>query len=798
MKKHFAVLFAALAVALAPTATFAQGFIVVPETHAIERPEIHPPRPPWSRPPFPRPHPIYAPLEVHSHDARVKIEDQVAKTEIEQEFYNPTRARLEGFYMFPLPKGAQIEKFSMWIDGKETHAELLSADKARRIYEDIVRSQRDPALLEYVGRDLLKARIFPIEPNSRTRVKISYVQLLKAERNTVEYTYPLNTEKFSAKPLRNVSIKIDIASKDPLLAIYSPTHTVDIRRRDDNRAVVGFEARNTKPDMDFQLFFSRQKRDIGVSLLTYRPNNNEDGYFLMLATPSFRFGQNQVAAKDVVFVADTSGSMAGGKMDQLKRALQYCIANLGEDDRFEIVRFSTEADSLFSELRDADKGAVREARKFIEDFRAAGGTAIDEALQKALKLRPTGKRPFIVVFLTDGRPTIGETNEDKIAARLRDADSTTRIFTFGIGTDLNTRLLDLITDTTKAASQYVLPEEDIEVKVSSFFDKIRDPVLTDVELRVEGGVRLNQLYPKALPDIFSGEQLVVFGRYSGSGDAAVRVSGYVNGKKTEYVFEERFTRRDDEHPFIARLWATRRVGYLLDEIRLRGETSELRDEVIRLAREHGIVTPYTSYLIVEDERRRLAANPHDQPQPAAPAFQRAMSEPKAAEEAAKQWLSIARREQLGAEGWRANFASDAVNQLKYSANLQQQQQQQAQQQQQQSQDPQQQQPQALERYFSKLGNADAKRDAPVAIDLSQQVRQIGARTFYNDGKNWVDGDIQKKQANVKRVQIKFGSREYFDLLAKIPEAAAWFALGNNVHFTHGDTVYEIVEAETPR
>ncbi len=790
MKNRPLILLALLALTLSPAFARAQGFVIVPDHSEVHR--HHPVPPP--RHPMPRPQPPYMPLEVASHDARVKIEDQLATTEIEQEFYNPTRARLEGFYMFPLPKGAQIDKFSMWIDGKEIRAELLPADKARRIYEDIVRSQRDPALLEYCGRDLFRARIFPIEPNSRTRVKISYVQLLKAERHTVEYVYPMNTEKFSAKPLRNVSIKIDIASKEPLLAIYSPTHTVDIRRRDDHRAVVGFEARDTKSNMDFQLFFSRQKRDMGVSLLTYRPSSGDDGYFLMLATPRLEFGQKQVASKDVVFVADTSGSMAGEKLEQLKRALQYCIANLGENDRFEIVRFSTEADALFGDLRDADTRSVREARRFVEEFRAAGGTAIDEALQKALRIRPSGKLPFIVVFLTDGRPTIGETNEDRIVSRVRNTDETTRIFTFGIGTDLNTVLLDRITEETKAASQYVLPEEDIEVKVSSFFDKIREPALTSVEVSVEGNARVSQLYPKALPDLFSSEQLVVFGRYSGSGDAAIRVTGYVNGEKQEYVFEERFTRRDDEHPFIARLWATRRVGYLLDEIRLRGESSELRDEVIKLAREHGIVTPYTSYLIIEDDRRRLAAEPDAQPSPSAPALNGAMADLRAREEAEKQWASIARR---GAEpkesGWRANFASDAVNQLKHSSNLQQQ----AQQRQQgQPQDPQQQQL-GLDRYFSKLGNEAAKRDAPVAVHLSQQVQQIGARTFYNDGRNWVDGDIQKNE-KAKRVQIKFGSREYFDLLTRIPEAASWLALATNVQFTHGDTIYEIIEAAPTR
>src|SRR4029079_11333200 len=167
------------------------------------------------------------------HHVTVDIKDQVAVTSVDQEFVNPNGQQLEGTYLFPLPAGAHIDKFSMDINGKMQEAELLPADKARSIYEDIVRRHRDPALLEYVGKGAFRVRIFPIEPNSTKRVRLKYTQLLKADSGLVEYTYPLNTEKFSARPLKDVSVKVDLNCKRPIKSVYSPSHNVDIRRHGD-------------------------------------------------------------------------------------------------------------------------------------------------------------------------------------------------------------------------------------------------------------------------------------------------------------------------------------------------------------------------------------------------------------------------------------------------------------------------------------------------------------------------------------------------------------------------------------
>src|SRR5437868_13421385 len=327
-------------------------------------------------------HPIYipaghfpfAPLEVSSHHVEVKIDGQVAVTVIDQEFYNPNDQRLEGTYMFTVPKGAHIDKFTMEIGGKMVDAELLPADKARQIYEEIVRKMRDPALLEYAGRDLFKVRIFPIEPRSRKPIKISYTELLRSDAGTVTYNYPLSTEKFSAQPIKSLSVKVEVKSEQPLASIYSPSHKVEIKRDGANRAVIGYESKDEKPETDFQLVYNSGARDVGLSLITDKRDSDE-GYFLLLAAPTLA-KEDKPVPKDVVVVVDTSGSMAGAKLQQAKKALEFCVENLNGEDRFEIVRFSTEAEPLFGKLVDADSEHRKRASNFIADLKPIGGTAI--------------------------------------------------------------------------------------------------------------------------------------------------------------------------------------------------------------------------------------------------------------------------------------------------------------------------------------------------------------------------------------------------------------------------------------
>jgi len=708
----------------------------------------------------------FAPLEIKFHHVTVHIKDQLATTEVDQVFFNPNASRLEGTYIFPIPRNAQINKFMMDVNGKMQEAELLDAAKARSVYEDIVRRALDPALLEYVGQGLFKLRVFPIEPHSEKRIRLSYTQLLRQDGGLVDYLYPLNTEKFSSKPLESVSIKVVLETGQVLKSLYSPSHEVEISRKDAHHATIGFEARGIKPDTDFQFLFSTQaSSEIGMSLLTYRDEHDPEGYFLLLASP----GDSQtVMKKDVVFVLDTSGSMAdGGKLAQAKRALNFCLSNLGEGDHFEVVRFSTEPEALFEKLVDSSEVNRAKARAFIEKLDPIGGTAMDGAMTTALGLvkQSDSNRPFIIVLLTDGRPTIGYTNEREILAHaLRGAgDRTVRIFCIGIGTDVNTHLLDELSSRTRAVSQYVLPQEDLELKMSSFYTKISHPVLANPNLSASGEVRLTRTYPQPLPDLFKGEQLVVVGRYKGAQESLLSICGSVNGETRTYKESASFPAKATELGFIPKLWATRRIGMLLDEIRLRGEDPELRNEVVELARRYGIVTPYTAYLIVEDEAHR-----------AVPMGQRTMQMPDLISNVRGSGRNQFRGVNSSSSGEMAVAGSQAFDKLKRAENMS---------------------ATAAANSASQMAltGKDAKEGELLQNALNaQQNRVIAGRTFYQNGSQWIDSNVQSV-SGAKITKIRFNSPEYYSLMAKDPSVPQWLSVGRNVQIQLGQTIYDIID-----
>jgi Ca-activated chloride channel family protein len=777
-------LLAALCAATLPVS--GAGFIVVDEVHW--RPG---PIPPWPHPPTPLPPPmwrphVFAPLEVNSVKVATKVNDQVAVTTVDQEFFNPNNARLEGTFIFPVPKGAQLDRFAMEIDGKKVEAELLAADKARTIYEDIVRRAKDPALLEYSGRDLFKVRSFPIEANAMKRITVRYTQLLKADTGLIAYEMPLNTAKYSSKPIKSVSVKLDLETKRSLKSIYSPSHSVEIKRDGSNRATVGYEASDVAPDTDFALYFSPEKDEVGINLLTHRVAG-EDGYFLLLASPGMDVKVSRLVKKDVVFVLDTSGSMAGKKLEQAKKALQFCVENLNDGDRFELVRFSTEVEPLFDKLVAADKQNRDKANDFIKGLKPIGGTAIDDALKKALALKPEREgRPFMVIFLTDGLPTIGTTDEQQILDGVKKASGgNVRVFCFGIGNDVNTHLLDNITEATRATSQYVLPDEDLEVKLSNFYAKIKEPVLASPALKFTGDIRTTKLYPSALPDLFKGEQLVLVGRYSGKGESAAVIEGAVNGESRRFATDVKFPVESSDNDFIPRLWATRRVGYLLDEIRLHGESRELKDEVTDLARKYGLVTPYTAYLILEDEARRgvpmaMQSMPQMRLEQFAMDAMKDLSSRYAGEKSGALSVNAARANKSFQSAYNMAEASsgfaDANRSVTYSA------------------------PVATAK---PAGVADGSAynlgvvgyvntDAKSAGQFAQNAQFVNGRNFFNNGNQWVDSQVQQSQ-QARRVRLQFNSKEYFAFAAINAAARPWLALGNNVQFVLKDTVYEVYE-----
>lgn len=543
------------------------------------------------------------PLAMVNHKVTVSIDEQVAITTVEQTFRNHTDRNLEATYLFPVPKGASVDKFTMWVDGKEMGGELLDAKHAHKVYTDIVRRTQDPGLLEYLGNSLLRLSVFPVPPKGDQKVKISYKFVAPKDGGVIEYIYPLKTDGKATRTLEEFSVSLNIKSKHSVQNVYSPTHAITTTRKSDKEVNVVFERNQAILDKDFQVFYGHGDKDIGLTPLVYKPITTEDGYFMFLVSPQLEAEKKRVP-RDLVMVLDTSSSMSEIKMQQAKKALKYCMSQLKPEDRFSIIKFSTTVTPFRDKLVEANKEYIDLATKWVDGLKTSGGTAIWPALDDALAMRPNDpSRPFTVVFFTDGQPTVDETNADKIVKNVAAKNSgNTRIFTFGVGDDVNAAMLDQLADSTRAVSTYVREAEDIEVKVASLYGKISNPILTDLRLS-STNVQIHEMYPPKLPDLFQGNQLVVIGRYTGNGHSAIKLSGMVGKEKTEFIYELNFpakTESDTGKDFVEPLWARRKVGYLLDQIRVNGEKKELIDEVVALAKKYGIATPYTSYLVVPD------------------------------------------------------------------------------------------------------------------------------------------------------------------------------------------------------
>lgn len=549
--------------------------------------------------PVPKPGEEIPPLTVKYHRVDVQIMNQVSRTSIDQVFINNHQRDIEGIFIFPLPEEAAVSEFSMYVGEKKIEGEILDADKARQIYEDIVRRLKDPALLEYIGRNMFRARVYPIPAGGEKRIKIAYSEMLRAEKDLVRYVYPLNTEQFSLHPIKEVAISVKIESKTPLSSIYSPSHKVSVRKEAEGEARISYEGKNLKPNKDFVLYYSLSQEDIGLTFLSSQ--GLKENYFMLLASPRYTKKKERVLNKNLIFVIDSSGSMRGQKIIQAKEAVRFIIHHLDEQDRFSIVDFDDGVETFISELVPATAENREKAVSFVDEIEDAGGTNINEALLRALRMVKPGDRPNYILFLTDGRPTVGITATPDILRNISQANThRSRIFVFGVGNDVNTELLNRISIDHRGPSVYVREDENLELAISSYYEKIASPLLSDLKIEFKG-IDVKDVYPQVLPDLFRGSQLILVGKYKGEGPVSVALRGMVGKEEKIFVLKDQKL-NGESTGFLTRLWATRRIGYILQEIHLHGEKEELVDEVKRLGLKFGIVTPYTSFIVTEEER----------------------------------------------------------------------------------------------------------------------------------------------------------------------------------------------------
>jgi Ca-activated chloride channel family protein len=551
---------------------------------------------------FPR-----SPVQLVEQKIDVTLTDRAAEVSVECVYHNSTNMILEGEWIFPLPPEAAVDKFSMFVGGEEIKAELLDAVTARTIYENIVRQTKDPALLEYIDRQLLRARIFPIEANSDAAVKLYYTHPITADFGVTDFVFPIVEDEWAREVWTNADIRaksslaITINTVSTLKSVTSPTHDVTITHTNDHHATVIGSADVLHQSGDFHLLCTYDSRDITAQFLS---TENEDGKFFMgIIAPGNAEGLGTLP-KDVVFCFDRSGSMQGEKIKQARDALKFCLGSLNPEDRFALLWFNDALDVHTTRMTTCDGQSIRQALSAVSVVEAEGGTFIYGALERALGMFEHNERPKYLVFLTDGLPTVGNTRPEDILQLVRSNNKEqARLFTFGVGYDLNAGLLNDLADQNGGFSSYVAPDEDVEVAVSNFFRKMSRPVLADCRLEFEPGVIVNDMYPSVLPDVFAGNEIIVFGRILNEGETDVHLHGTRGTTQVNHTFPASFAPREGQYPFIAKLWAGRRIGHLLDAMRTSGETAEVKDEVIRLSKRYGIMTPYTSFLAAPEEVR---------------------------------------------------------------------------------------------------------------------------------------------------------------------------------------------------
>ena len=545
------------------------------------------------------------PLRVIDHLVDVEIHDQVALTSITQTFRNDTNRRLEATYIFPLPENADLTNFQMTFNGKMVEGEVLPADKARQIYESIVRRTKDPGLIEFIGRRLLQMRVFPIEPGSDTTIKLRYQQINRPISGMSGYHYPLRTRKTAGQAYGLVRFAVNLHTTAPLKNVWSPSHAVEIVRDGEYAAKIAYEASGGSLEEDFLLLYDTDASDLGLSLVAHKPDKDKLGHFVLMLTPKQLWPKQSYQPQDVVFVIDTSGSMAGEKIEQARRSLQFCIEKLDDRDRFSVVRFSTGFDVLFDQLQAATRDNLAKAHAFIEAFEARGGTNIADTLRHVMTMRPRGDeadqaRPFVVVFLTDGK---GNRGPDEILAMLKNTDRQgMRIFPFGVGHDVNTILLDRLANEHTGRPTYVQPGENLELVLGDFFAVISQPVLTNLRLTLPG-VGVTEQFPATLGDLYHGQQLIIAGKFSSAATGPVKLTAMREGKQVEYSWPKAAFTNTAEAEYVPAVWAGRKIAYLIDQIRAHGESQEMIGEILELSQRYGIQTPYSSWLIVPDQQQ---------------------------------------------------------------------------------------------------------------------------------------------------------------------------------------------------
>ena len=657
---------------------------------------------------------------------QVRMDDRVLHYEVEEQFTNRGGGIAEADYIFPLPDGAAFQDLKLSIDGELVAGETMSADKARGIYEEIVRRQRDPALVEWMGQGMLRARIFPIRPGEVKRVVVRFDAVARREGDALRVDYRRAGNNTATRDERGSdgerrdeggeaeTFVLSFPEGSALGTPYSPTHTLT-RRVSNGRVTVEADGNTREVTI---LVPVRRSTEASVSLLAHATSESEK-FALITLTPPARSVRH--TPRDVTLVLDVSGSMSGRKLVQAKAAGRQVLATLDGADRFRIIDFSTDVRTFRDSFVSASASNIREAQRYLDALDAQGSTNISGALDEALRVHSPEERLPVVLFLTDGAPTVGETQPEAIAAAAARQRGRARVFTFGVGADVNASLVEQLALEAHGTASFVRPDEDVERAVSVVASRLTDPIVTDLRVRADG-VRLDRVLPAGTTDLFAGQDLVVLARYEGDGPATLRFSGQSSSGPVEWTERVTFPDRERGNAFVPRLWATQRIGWLTAEKRRGGASTEMNDEIRTLGERYAIPTEFTSYLVQEPNNVAVA-----------PPMLRGQ-------------VGGAQRPMPQAAPAASDFARAKVS--------------------------------SMQREARTLDEVDA---AATASGSTGAARRVGARLFVLRDSVWTDarGDASS-MASVRKVRVRPYSAAYFALLRAVPELADPFGLGDRV------------------
>jgi Ca-activated chloride channel family protein len=539
---------------------------------------------------------------IKSLDATVQINGQVAETHTDQTFLNEMNQTVETIWIFPLPEGAVVTELYFWFNGKRYKADIREAAEARQDYEDHIRQRIDPALLEYLGDNLFKLSIAPVNPNSEVRTEMTYIELLPYEFGTIGYTFLMDAAGLSPKPLNRFSVNITVETQSPIKTFSSPSHATStatqITKVNDRKYTVVYGDENVLPDKDLRIEFETVRGDVDVNMLRYTPvpadSIGDDSYYAVWITPPDSIAEDEVIPRKIVFCADVSSSMEGLRIEQLKEALLAFLDNLNADDHFNIVTFGTTVMPYKTDLISATPGEITAAKEFVRNLGALGLTDINSAMLQSLGQSFSEGSANMIFFITDGYPTWGVTFIPDILQNIRTANTKgVRIFPFGVG-DVSKSLLVQMGDQNGGYATFIQADDSISVMVQNHLTRIAKPVLTDLAIEING-LATSEKFPRVLPDLFWGSQVMQLGMYSNSGTFPVKLTGNVRGEPKQFQADAEFSLSPGGYRFVPWLWASAKIDYLLDQITMYGEQAELKNQVIELSLRFQILTPYTSF-----------------------------------------------------------------------------------------------------------------------------------------------------------------------------------------------------------